>query len=395
IAARFPPPGSGVGGSGRGAEGRAGGREAPAPDAEEEAATSRREAAEPATTEPAELPPPPPRPWRPPRWAGPDRPGRGPGGLGPLPAATWAARAAANPHRLAGSGAGPRDLGAARPRARSSFPGRYLPRAPHRDGPLPRPAQRSIHPVVALEPLPDSVPARGPAGGLWRRRQRSAARCGPAKGPAKACVFGPSPGAKSLGVLASGSMDHQATCSDTHEDHDTSTENADESNHDPQFEPIVSLPEQEIKTLEEDEEELFKMRAKLFRFASENDLPEWKERGTGDVKLLKHKEKGTIRLLMRRDKTLKICANHYITPMMELKPNAGSDRAWVWNTHADFADECPKQELLAIRFLNAESKSQASLTTSALGFQGDLTAAGKHAVGSGSALLSGGLREWS
>ncbi|XP_059884569.1 ran-specific GTPase-activating protein isoform X2 [Delphinus delphis] len=96
-------------------------------------------------------------------------------------------------------------------------------------------------------------------------------------------------------------------------------------------------------------------RAKLFRFASENDLPEWKERGTGDVKLLKHKEKGTIRLLMRRDKTLKICANHYITPMMELKPNAGSDRAWVWNTHADFADECPKQELLAIRFLNAEN----------------------------------------
>ncbi|XP_010829319.1 PREDICTED: ran-specific GTPase-activating protein-like [Bison bison bison] len=47
--------------------------------------------------------------------------------------------------------------------------------------------------------------------------------------------------------------------------------------------------------------------------------------------------------------------NHYITPMMELKPNAGSDRAWVWNTHADFADECPKQELLAIRFLNAEN----------------------------------------
>ncbi|XP_054516792.2 ran-specific GTPase-activating protein-like [Pan troglodytes] len=146
-----------------------------------------------------------------------------------------------------------------------------------------------------------------------------------------------------------------AAAKDTHEDHDTSTENTDESNHDPQFEPIVSLPEQEIKTLEEDEEELFKMRAKLFRFASENDLPEWKERGTGDVKLLKHKEKGAIRFLMRRDKTLKICANHYITPMMELKPNAGSDRAWVWNTHADFADECPKPELLAIRFLNAEN----------------------------------------
>ncbi|XP_053225473.1 ran-specific GTPase-activating protein isoform X3 [Podarcis raffonei] len=146
-----------------------------------------------------------------------------------------------------------------------------------------------------------------------------------------------------------------AETKDTHEEHDLAPDNVDDSNHDPQFEPIVSLPEQEIKTLEEDEEELFKMRAKLFRFASENDLPEWKERGTGDVKLLKHKEKGTIRLLMRRDKTLKICANHYITPVMELKPNAGSDRAWVWNTHADFADESPKPELLAIRFLNAEN----------------------------------------
>uniref|UniRef100_A0A674EZF8 Ran-specific GTPase-activating protein n=1 Tax=Salmo trutta TaxID=8032 RepID=A0A674EZF8_SALTR len=142
---------------------------------------------------------------------------------------------------------------------------------------------------------------------------------------------------------------------ETPEEQETSTENAEESNHDPHYEPIVSLPEQDVKTLEEDEEELFKMRAKLYRFASENDPPEWKERGTGDVKLLKHKEKGTIRLLMRRDRTLKICANHNIFPVMELKPNAGSDRAWVWNTLADFADEHPKPELLAIRFLNAEN----------------------------------------
>ncbi|XP_028851779.1 ran-specific GTPase-activating protein [Denticeps clupeoides] len=142
---------------------------------------------------------------------------------------------------------------------------------------------------------------------------------------------------------------------DTPEEHETSTDNPDETNHDPHFEPIVSLPEQDVRTLEEDEEELFRMRAKLYRFASENDPPEWKERGTGDVKLLRHKEKGTIRLLMRRDRTLKICANHHIMPLMELRPNAGSDRAWVWNTHADFADEEPKAELLAIRFLNAEN----------------------------------------
>ncbi|XP_030647187.1 ran-specific GTPase-activating protein [Chanos chanos] len=152
-----------------------------------------------------------------------------------------------------------------------------------------------------------------------------------------------------------------ADVKDSQEEHETSTDNTEDSNHDPHFEPIVSLPEREVKTLEEDEEELFKMRAKLYRFASENDPPEWKERGTGDVKLLRHKEKGSIRLLMRRDRTLKICANHNIMPLMELKPNAGSDRAWVWNTHADFADEEPKPELLAIRFLNAENAQKFKL----------------------------------
>ncbi|KAI8505198.1 Ran-specific GTPase-activating protein [Branchiostoma belcheri] len=125
------------------------------------------------------------------------------------------------------------------------------------------------------------------------------------------------------------------------------------------FEPIVKLHAVEIKTLEEEEEVLFTMRAKLFRYASEADPAEWKERGVGDVKILQHKtEKGKIRVLMRRDKTLKICANHYITPYMELKPNCGSDRAWVWSVTADFADEEPKAELLAIRFANAENASK-------------------------------------
>jgi Ran-binding protein 1 len=49
-------------------------------------------------------------------------------------------------------------------------------------------------------------------------------------------------------------------------------------------------------------------RAKLFRF--EKATNEWKERGTGDVRLLQHAETKKIRLVMRRDKTLKVCANH-------------------------------------------------------------------------------------
>ena len=41
---------------------------------------------------------------------------------------------------------------------------------------------------------------------------------------------------------------------------------------------------------------------------------------------------------------------------MKLKPNCGSEKAWVWSTLADFADNEAKEELLAIRFATAESK---------------------------------------
>ena len=51
-------------------------------------------------------------------------------------------------------------------------------------------------------------------------------------------------------------------------------------------------------------------RAKLFRFDTKEDSPEWKERGVGDVRILKHKITGVCRIVMRRDKTHKLCANH-------------------------------------------------------------------------------------
>ncbi|KAI7424353.1 hypothetical protein KC336_g7269, partial [Hortaea werneckii] len=82
---------------------------------------------------------------------------------------------------------------------------------------------------------------------------------------------------------------------------------------------------------------------------------EWKERGTGDVRLLKHKENGKTRLVMRRDKTLKVCANHYVVPDMKLSPNVGSDRSWVWNAAADVSEGEPEAQTLAIRFANSEN----------------------------------------
>lgn len=57
---------------------------------------------------------------------------------------------------------------------------------------------------------------------------------------------------------------------------------------------------------------------------------------------------------MRQDKTLKIRANHYITPFMELLPNCDSDRAFVWSVSSDFADEEMKPETFAIKFANSD-----------------------------------------
>jgi len=130
-----------------------------------------------------------------------------------------------------------------------------------------------------------------------------------------------------------------------------------EDENDPHFEPVFQVTEKvATKTGEEDDIVLFKMRAKLFRFESTSS--EWKERGTGDVRLLEHKESKKVRLVMRRDKTLKVCANHAISPEMKLQPNIGSDRSWVWKVAADYAESPPTAETLAIRFANSDNAGQ-------------------------------------
>ena len=119
------------------------------------------------------------------------------------------------------------------------------------------------------------------------------------------------------------------------------------------FEPIIPLPEEiEVVTGEEGLDVLFSERAKLYRF--DVDSGQWKERGVGEMKLLRHPTSGMGRVLMRREQIKKLCANHNITSAMELKPNVGSDRSWVWSTAADYAEGGAKAENLAVKFKTAE-----------------------------------------
>ena len=123
--------------------------------------------------------------------------------------------------------------------------------------------------------------------------------------------------------------------------------------------PSVTLDVKEtVNTGEEEEETMFVQRSKLLRWvvnegATEGPSGEWKERGTGDVKLLMNKSSLRVRLLMRQEKTMKIVANHYVVgeadPYYELKPNAGSDKIWVWMAQ-DFADGELVVEQFALKF---------------------------------------------
>ncbi|KAF3454898.1 hypothetical protein FNV43_RR05346 [Rhamnella rubrinervis] len=127
---------------------------------------------------------------------------------------------------------------------------------------------------------------------------------------------------------------------------------ADDEDTGAQVAPIVRLEEVEVTTGEENEEPILDLKSKLYRF--DKDGNQWKERGAGTVKLLKHKESGKVRLVMRQSKTLKICANHLVLPTMSVQEHAGNDKSCVWHA-TDFADGELKDELFCIRFASVEN----------------------------------------
>ncbi|KDR79807.1 hypothetical protein GALMADRAFT_241895 [Galerina marginata CBS 339.88] len=106
------------------------------------------------------------------------------------------------------------------------------------------------------------------------------------------------------------------------------------------------------------EEVLMKKRAKLFEFDAANS--KWMTKATGDASLLRSYDqtKARVRFMMRRDKTMRICANHWITKDMKLQSIANSDRSWVWRVTADLAEQLPEPKHLGIRFASPEIAMQ-------------------------------------
>jgi Ran-binding protein 1 len=106
------------------------------------------------------------------------------------------------------------------------------------------------------------------------------------------------------------------------------------------------------------QEALITLRGKLFLYGETlldvgTGNKTWRERGIGEVRLLRHRELQRVRLLMRQEKTMKVIANHAVDPRIKLEPNVSSDRSWVWSAF-DFAEGELKETVFAMRFANTD-----------------------------------------
>lgn len=125
-----------------------------------------------------------------------------------------------------------------------------------------------------------------------------------------------------------------------------------------EFAPVVELEEVDVVSGEEEEEIVHSQRGKLFVYGETlldvgSGNKSWKERGIGDIRILKHREHQRMRVLMRQEKTMKVIVNHALDPRITLEPNSGSDRSWVWSAF-DFASGELVETVFAIRFADSD-----------------------------------------
>uniref|UniRef100_A0A5S6QPB7 RanBP2-type domain-containing protein n=1 Tax=Trichuris muris TaxID=70415 RepID=A0A5S6QPB7_TRIMR len=132
-----------------------------------------------------------------------------------------------------------------------------------------------------------------------------------------------------------------------------SGEEASDYEADAHYEPVIPLPDLvEVVTGEENEEVLFSERARLYRISAK----EYKERGTGQLKILANPDNGRSRLVMRRDVILNVIANHWIKAGMKLSPHK-KPNVYFWQCQ-NYCDDKVAVETIAARFKNEEAAAR-------------------------------------
>jgi Ran-binding protein 1 len=150
--------------------------------------------------------------------------------------------------------------------------------------------------------------------------------------------------------------------SSTTEEPNTKEETPQETESTAEFTPVVQLQKVDVKTHEEEETVLYEERAKLYLYGESilnkgTGTKTWNERGVGQLKLLKHNTHNKIRILMRQEKTMKVIANHIISPTLELTPHESSETSWIWAA-MDYADGSMEEKVFCVRVKDVEKAAR-------------------------------------
>ena len=105
---------------------------------------------------------------------------------------------------------------------------------------------------------------------------------------------------------------------------------------------------QDVEKTNHDFQVLFSREAEVYVFDEEQH--NWIERGYGDLKVIRCNNNYHILMCNHG----KVYVAHQIVASMDLKPNAGSDRSWVWFTLADHSDPKVGKRELAAEFQSVE-----------------------------------------
>ncbi|CAE7784815.1 RANBP2 [Symbiodinium sp. KB8] len=114
--------------------------------------------------------------------------------------------------------------------------------------------------------------------------------------------------------------------------------------------PDVKIEGDAVSSGDENFKELLKERSKVYRFVD----GAWKERGVGDIRLLKEIAGNRVFCVLRQEKTYKVRVNFMVDPDIPLEPHGSSDTSFVVSAQ-DFSEGVPEVQTFAIRFRNAET----------------------------------------
>ncbi|KAK1347882.1 Ran-specific GTPase-activating protein 1 [Hamiltosporidium tvaerminnensis] len=117
---------------------------------------------------------------------------------------------------------------------------------------------------------------------------------------------------------------------------------------------VGSVTDEETEKIQQkfDEEHLkgeilFRGNCKLFRMNESKVVT----RGVGKIYITKGESNGMVRIVMVRDKLMKLGCNHFIEPWSEILGHEIHENTWVWSTIGDTIDEVSdKQQTYIVKF---------------------------------------------